>query len=138
MGLPARQLRTLDHIETMLRASDPKLAGLYAIFARLNRDEQMPSVEEVRHRAHALLTRLRFTLAVFLSRLRLSQIRRQPALLFFPLAIAIIVLPIVLSGRSASGNVCAPVGSVVATKYLAKTRNCKSPAPTLYRMTFEH
>ena len=58
MGLPVRQRRVLEEIESALKGSDPKLAALYAIFARLNRDEEMPRIEELRHRALATLARL--------------------------------------------------------------------------------
>ena len=50
MGLPVRQRRVLERIESTLRGSDPKLAALYAIFARLNRDEEME--RQSRHEHH--------------------------------------------------------------------------------------
>jgi hypothetical protein len=39
MSLPASQLRALGSIEGRLRAADPHLASMFAIFARLNADE---------------------------------------------------------------------------------------------------
>ena len=43
MGLPASQRRILERIENALRGSDPRLAALFSIFSRLNRDEEMPA-----------------------------------------------------------------------------------------------
>ena len=63
MGLPARQLKVLDRIETTLRGSDPRLASLYAIFTRLTRDEEMPRIEQLRYNAVRVMTRLRLMLA---------------------------------------------------------------------------
>lgn len=47
MGLPVGQRRSLDEIETSLRASDPRLASLFTIFTRLNHDEEMPVIEQL-------------------------------------------------------------------------------------------
>ena len=64
MGLPVRQRRVLESIETTLRRSDPRLSALYAIFARLTKDEEMPRIEQLRHRAVHLMLRLRLTLSL--------------------------------------------------------------------------
>jgi hypothetical protein len=48
MGLPVSQRRSLDRIEGALRASDPRLAALFTIFSRLNRDEEMPRLEQLK------------------------------------------------------------------------------------------
>lgn len=50
MGLPAGQQRVLDSIEDALRAAEPKLASMYAIFARLTRGEARPAREELPER----------------------------------------------------------------------------------------
>jgi hypothetical protein len=42
MSLPARQRRALGSIEGRLRAADPHLASMFAIFARLNAGEPVP------------------------------------------------------------------------------------------------
>jgi Protein of unknown function (DUF3040) len=76
MGLPARQRRRLENIEHKLRSSDPRLAAMFAIFGRLTRDEDMPRVEELRHRAAILALRMRLWLAAVGS--RLSFARRRP------------------------------------------------------------
>jgi hypothetical protein len=42
MSLPARQARVLDRIEHSLDACDPRLRSMFAIFAKLTRDEEIP------------------------------------------------------------------------------------------------
>ncbi len=125
MGLPVRQRRVLERIESTLRRSDPKLAARYAIFARLNRDEEMPRVEQLRHSALVAFIRFRFFLVALPSRLRVPIIRRQPALVFFPLAIALTVVAIVFAARSSSNNSCAPVRTIGAAN-IAKPKVCKT------------
>jgi hypothetical protein len=127
MGLPVRQRRVLGRIDSKLRGSDPKLAALYAIFARLTRDEEMPRAEQLRHRALLVLAQLRMALASIGRRLHIRLAPRQRIVLFFPLALALAVTSIVFAARSSSG-MCTPVKSVAATKTVAKTKLCKSPA----------
>jgi hypothetical protein len=130
MGLPARQRRVLERIECTLRGSDPKLAALYAIFARLNRDEEMPRIEQVLHGARALLARMRHVLAIVLTPITWPFCRlapRQRAVLLFPLAIAVAVTGIVFAARSGSGGNCVPVRSVSASTGPAKaTKLCRT------------
>jgi hypothetical protein len=73
MGLPARQRRRLDDIEDKLRSSDPRLAAMFAIFGRLTRDEEMPRIEELAHRAAVLVLRTRLWLAAVAARLRFTR-----------------------------------------------------------------
>jgi hypothetical protein len=73
MGLPARQRRRLDDIEDKLRSSDPRLAAMFAIFGRLTRDEEMPRIEELAHRAAVLALRTRLWLAAVAARLRFTR-----------------------------------------------------------------
>jgi hypothetical protein len=47
MGLPVRQERILSGIESALRTCEPRLASRFAIFSRLNRDEQLPRREQI-------------------------------------------------------------------------------------------
>jgi hypothetical protein len=47
MSLPARQERILSGIESALRTCEPRLASRFAIFARLNRGEQLPRREQI-------------------------------------------------------------------------------------------
>jgi hypothetical protein len=127
MGLPVRQRRVLERIDGALRGSDPRLAALYAIFARLTRDEEMPRVEQLRHRALLVLARLRLALAAIGGRLHIRLAPRQRIVLFFPLALALAVTSIVFAARSSNG-MCTPVKSVAATKTVAKAKLCKAPA----------
>jgi hypothetical protein len=47
MSLPARQQRVINHIEAALRASEPQLAAMFTVFARLNEDQPV-SAEPLR------------------------------------------------------------------------------------------
>ena len=84
MGLPVRERRVLEHIESTLRGSDPKLAAIYAMFARLNQDEEMPRIEQLRHSVLVVLIRIRLALASMTSRLHFRIIPRQPCHLVLP------------------------------------------------------
>jgi hypothetical protein len=127
MGLPVRQRRVLEQIESTLKGSDPKLAALYAIFARLNRDEEMPKMEQLRHRALVVLARLRLIPVAVGTRLRIRRLLRlqprQRAVLFFPIALAIAVVAIVFLARSTSGNSCAQIRATSAIH--SKSKLCK-------------
>ena len=129
MGLPVRQRRVLDEIESTLKGSDPKLAALYGIFARLNRDEEMPRIEQLRHKALVTLTRLRLIPAAVGARLHISRLfrlqPRQRYALFFPLAVAIAVVAIVFLARSSSDNSCTQIRSTSATQH--KSKLCRPP-----------
>jgi hypothetical protein len=128
MGLPARQRRVLDRIESTLRGSDPRLSALYALFARLTRDEEMPRIEQLRHSAVLLLGRLRFRLASVLFRMFGRLIPRQRAVLLFPLALALAITSIVFAAQSGSGSGCAP-GTTLPTggKFVRPAKVCKPP-----------
>jgi hypothetical protein len=124
MGLPARQRRTLGRIEIALRGSDPRLAALYAIFARLNRDEEMPRIEQLRHTVIVAWYRLRRTVSAFFGRLfgrrghgprRVRVVPRQRAVLFFPLALILAIVSIVYAARSSSGDTCSPTAAASQT-----------------------
>jgi hypothetical protein len=137
MGLPARQRRVLERIESTLRGSDPRLAALYAIFAKLTRDEEMPRIEQLRQGASVLFARLRLVSAAVLARLHIPIGPRQRAALFFPLAIALAAVSIVFAVRSGPGSGCTPVRTVAAAKYTAKSRLCRA-APTVTPLNFGH
>jgi hypothetical protein len=47
MSLPYRQQRRLSHIGRALRGSDPQLAAMLLIFARLTEGERMPAREQL-------------------------------------------------------------------------------------------
>ena len=81
MGLPARQQRRLDAIETALRSGEPRLASMYSIFTRLTGNEPRPTGEQLpfEHGWRSWRAKLRY----FLSARRL---RRSWWLLTAPLA----------------------------------------------------
>jgi len=61
MTLPAGEQQTLDGIAETLRASEPRLASMFAIFGRLCRNDGPPLRERLPvARRFALLTRLRY------------------------------------------------------------------------------
>jgi len=56
MGLPARQQRVLESIGETLQLTEPRLTAMFAIFARLTRNEPTPAREQLVR--PAALTRL--------------------------------------------------------------------------------
>ena len=138
MSLPARERRVLEHIEMSLQSSDPKLTALYALFCRLTADEDIPPREQLRRRVFVLGSQLRlrlYGLSACLRRglRRLAAVRRirlvprQPALLFFPLALAILVASMFFAVRAGSGGRCLPVRQAAAARYLTQSRLCHAP-----------
>jgi hypothetical protein len=115
MGLPARQRRVLGRIECALRGSDPRLAALYSIFARLTREEEMPRIEQLRHRAVVLLASARRHLRIRRKHSLGWLVPRQRAALLFPLALVLAVGSIVLAVKFGSGPACSPVTPLAAT-----------------------
>jgi hypothetical protein len=134
MGLPARQRRMLGRIEVALRGSDPRLAALYSIFARLTRDEEMPRVEQLRHWAVQLPGRLRRRLGSVAVRVFGRLIPRQRALLLFPVGLSLAVASIVIGFRSGPAPNCEPVMQLAATAAHAPgSKLCKDqPAMGMY------
>jgi len=47
MTLPASQQHLLDGIAGELRTTEPRLAGMFAVFTRLTRDEALPRAEQL-------------------------------------------------------------------------------------------
>lgn len=113
MGLPASQRRILDRIETALLGSDPRLAALFATFSRLNRDEDMPRIEQVRARAERIIGRFRCGLAKVAAWFGPRRRARVRAALFFPVALAIVASAVLVvdSFPGASRCVLAPRAS---------------------------
>jgi hypothetical protein len=128
MGLPVRQRRVLDRIDRTLRGTDPRLSALYAIFARLTCDDEMPRFEQLRHGLMAKLGWLRRVFAAIARRLhiRLRLRRRQRIVLFYPLAIALTVGSIVLAVRSGPARSCPPTRSAAAAKNV-RSSLCRPP-----------
>lgn len=123
MGLPVRQQRDLELIESALRGSDPHLAAKYAMFARLTSGEEMPRIEQVRNSAVYLLGKFRSVAAAVRRKIRVRRARRQRAVLFFPLAVAIAVVSLVFV-RPGSSPSCVTVKSVAAAKNPNMAETC--------------
>jgi len=51
MTLPASQQHLLDGIAGELRTTEPRLAGMFAVFTRLTKDEALPWAEQLEARA---------------------------------------------------------------------------------------
>lgn len=130
MGLPVRQRRVLGRIEGSLRGSDPRLAGLYSIFARLTRDEDMPRLEQLRHGAVVVLGRVRLRLVALGSRVFGRLIPKEPAVLLLPLAVCAAIASIALALSFGGGPNCSPVKqAAAASKYAPPSRLCRSETP---------
>jgi hypothetical protein len=128
MGLPVRQRRVLDVIESGLRRSDPRLAVMFAIFGRLTRDEEMPRFEELRDRAASLRAR-----AVAVGRRIGRTGTRYRVAVFFPAALMLMTLAIVLVARFGSPRGCAPVASVATAKPHPKGKQLIARATSVCR-----
>jgi hypothetical protein len=77
MGLPAGQQRVLDSIEDALRAAEPRLASMYAIFARLTRGEAGPRREQLPDGPGLRSWRSRTRQTMKLHRRRAGRLRRS-------------------------------------------------------------
>jgi hypothetical protein len=125
MGLPASQRKILERIESTLRGSDPRLAALFSIFTRLNRDEEMPAIEQVRARAAVLLARLHYRAVRFGRWFGAPKRARLRAALFFPVALAIVASAVLVGAGFPSANRCAATARPVGTTHTsAKSRFC--------------
>jgi hypothetical protein len=131
MGLPARQRRMLGRIEIALRGSDPKLAGLYSLFARLTRDEEMPRIEQLRHGIARVVVRTRLWLAGLGAAAVSRLIPRRRAALLYPVGLGLAIASIVFAVMAGSGASCGPVPSAAATSAHAHPNKlCKNqPQP---------
>lgn len=117
MSLSARQCRALDTIEQQLRAGEPRLASMFAIFTTLNKDELLPAVETIqagpRHRMAELITGLRRgwrrgkPQPTNRATLRLVNVALVPFIVIGLLAIALVV-----GGHGSSANRCSRMGGL--------------------------
>jgi hypothetical protein len=123
MGLPAHQRKILDRIESALRGSDPRLAALFSIFSRLNRDEEMPGIEQVRARAAVFAGRIRYRLTVFARWFGAPARAKLRAALFFPVALAIVASAIVVGAGFPSANRCAAAPRTAGTAHTSSPRS---------------
>lgn len=134
MGLPARQRRVLDRIEDSLEGTDPRLATMFAIFGRLTRDEEMPRIEELRHRLAIMFLRIRLWMAPGRGRVRgrmparargrlhARTRTRRPMTWLFPIALVLATATIVLVARFSGAPRCAAAEQVSTQKPLSKSR----------------
>jgi hypothetical protein len=130
MGLPVRQRRVLGRIESGLRGSDPRLTALYSIFARLTRDEELPRIEQLRHGIAALSARLRGRLVALRTCTFGRMDSRQKAVLFFPLALCLMIATIILAVHTGKGPSCTPVLPVAAaSQHIPPSKVCRNQPP---------
>ena len=124
MGLPAHQRKILERIESALRGSDPRLAALFSIFSRLNRDEEMPGIEQVRARAAIILARVHHRVASVARWFGAPARARLRAALFFPVALGIVASAILVGARFPSANRCAAPRAAGTAHTTARANTC--------------
>jgi len=103
MSLSASQQRILHGMESKLSSSDPRLASLFGIFTRLTRDEDMPSLEELKAGP----------VARFLRSARLKTI------LFVPVALAAMASAAFIGGGGRGTQKCSPRPPVQRTSQVS-------------------
>ena len=118
MGLPVSQRRNLDEIEGSLRATDPRLVSLLEIFTRLNRDEEMPRIEQLQAGATGLLAWLRIRPAAAVRWLAASSVARFRTAVFFPIALAAMACTMLLGMGSSSSHRCISAPRAAGTSQL--------------------
>jgi hypothetical protein len=87
MSLPACEQRVLKHMEGALRASEPHLAAMYAIFAKLNAGEPVGAEPLIRRRPP-------------------RRGRAAYAVVLVPVMFAMIVIGALLSGSARGATTC--------------------------------
>ena len=135
MGLPVSQRKSLDRIESALRESDPRLAALFTIFSRLNHDEEMPRLEQLKAGLAWLRLWLRTRpalawrwLRASWRRTRSSGRRRLRKALFFPAALAVVACSFWLGGGYSSSGRCTSVSrSAGITQLIANGKTKAKP-----------
>jgi len=123
MSLPACQQRVLDQIEGALRASEPRLTSMYAMFTRLNAGEPIGAERLVRKR----LRWLRHGTVLY-------------AIVLIPVMFAAIIIGALLSGGARTATACEASYSVGGVSPLAGRPSCAvsakaAVAKTAARMT---
>jgi Protein of unknown function (DUF3040) len=94
VSLPAAQQRVLDRMEGTLQASEPHLAAMFTIFARLNRDEPVGAEPLARPRRRQRWLQHGTGLYAFV---------------LIPVMFTMIIVGALLSGRAHGAGAC-PVG----------------------------
>jgi hypothetical protein len=113
MSLPACQQRALDRMDGALRANEPHLASMYAIFGRLNADEPIGTER---------LTRKRLRL--------LQQGSAMYAIVLVPVMFAAIIVGALLGG-SRSTTACDAGYSVGGVSPLSSRTTCPVSGKTV-------
>jgi hypothetical protein len=114
MSLPACQQRALDRMEGALRASEPHLASMYAIFGRLNAAEPIGAEQLTRKR-------LRW----------LQQGSAMYAIVLVPVMFAAIIVGALLGGGSRSTAACEAGYSVGGVSPLSSRPSCPVSGKTV-------
>jgi hypothetical protein len=110
MSLPACQQRALDRMEGALRASEPHLTSMYAIFTRLNAHEPVGTERLVRKRLRLL-----------------QQGTALYAIVLLPVMFAAIIVGALLSGSARSATACEAGYSVGGVSPLILRPACPVP-----------
>lgn len=130
MSLPPAQQRVLDSMAETLRANEPRLAAMFAIFTRLNKNEASPRREQLPRER-----RLRFRLR----KISLMSRRRSGSrlhefwlhmLIASPLAIAVVVVGLVFGlGSPSPAPGCSTLPGVhVTAQHHAHQPRCPAQA----------
>ena len=113
MSLPACQQRVLDRMEDALRASEPHLTSMYAIFSRLNTGEPVRAERLVRKRQRWL-----------------RQGTAMYAIVLIPVMFAAIIIGALLGGGARSAKACEASYSVGGVSPLASRPSCPASGKT--------
>jgi len=114
MALPACQQRALDRMEGALRASEPQLASMYAIFGRLNAGEPIGMERLARKR----LRWLQHGTAMY-------------AIVLLPVMFAAIIVGALLGGGARSNTACEASYSVGGVSPLSGRPSCPVSGKTV-------
>jgi hypothetical protein len=110
MSLPAAQQRVLDRIEGAMRASEPQLTSMYAIFARLNAGEPVAAERLARKR-------MRWS----------QQGTAMYAIVLVPVMFVALIVGALLGTGARSANACEASYSVGGISPLTARPSCPAP-----------
>jgi hypothetical protein len=117
MSLPACQERALSSIEGALKAGEPHLASMFAIFTRLNQDEPVGAEPVARETPRWLRPR-----------------RALSAIVLIPVMFAAIIVGALLSGSARGATTCAAGLTAGEASALVHRPSCpRAVAPTSAR-----
>jgi hypothetical protein len=123
MSLPTCQRRILDRIEGELAKSDPRLTGLFLIFARLTRSEAMPRLEQLTVRP---ILDLFAHIAARFRRFGRRRGVRARAMVLFPAAVTAVACALTLAfGFSGSHRPSPGANRGIGRELIVKHRLCR-------------